>query len=84
VSASRHSELSAAGLGWFVGPGDRAGAPDRISAGTFHPDENGRSNVRFAAAVDPADYPRLAVTLEPADGNPRRSGPEVLRSPVQP
>jgi anti-sigma-K factor RskA len=69
---------------WFVGKGDRRRAPNRISAGTFHPDENGRSNVRFAAAVDPADYPRLAVTLEPADGNPRRSGPEVLRSPVQP
>jgi anti-sigma-K factor RskA len=69
---------------WFVGPGDRPGAPNRISAGTFHPDEKGRSNVRFAAAVDPAEYPRLAVTAEPADGNPRRSGPDVLRSRPQP
>jgi anti-sigma-K factor RskA len=65
---------------WFVGPGDRRGAPNRISAGTFHPDENGRSNVRFAAAVDPAKYPRLAVTAEPGDGNPRPNRPDVLRS----
>jgi anti-sigma-K factor RskA len=69
---------------WFVGSGDRRGKPNRISAGTFHPDEDGRSNVRFAAAVDPAKYPRLAVTAEPGDGNPRPSRPDVLRSPQQP
>jgi anti-sigma-K factor RskA len=69
---------------WFVGPGDRRGAPNRISAGTFHPDEDGRSNVRFAAAADPVQYPRLAVTAEPADGNPRPSRPDVLRSTAQP
>jgi hypothetical protein len=69
---------------WFVGKGDRRRAPNRISAGTFHPDQNGRSNVRFAAAVDPADYPRLAVTAEPGDGDPRQSGRTVLVSPVQP
>jgi anti-sigma-K factor RskA len=69
---------------WFVGPGDRRGAPNRISAGTFHPDENGRSNVRFTAAVDPVKYPRLAVTAEPGDGNPRPSRPDVLRSRRQP
>lgn len=64
---------------WFVGPGDRPGRLDRISAGTFHPDEDGRSNVRFAAAVDPALYPVLSVTAEPGDGDPRPTGPEVLR-----
>jgi anti-sigma-K factor RskA len=69
---------------WFVGKGDRRKAPNRISAGTFHPDENGRSNVRFAAAVDPAAYPRLAVTAEPGDGDPRHSGRTVLVSTVQP
>lgn len=52
----------------------------RISAGTFHPDENGRSRVRLAAAVDPAKYGRLAVTAEPGDGNPAPNGPDVLRS----
>lgn len=65
---------------WFVGPGDRPGAPNRISAGTFHPDEKGRSNVRFTAAVDPAEYPRLAVTAEPGDGDPAPTSPDVMHS----
>lgn len=64
---------------WFLGPDDRPGRPQRISAGTFHPDEQGRSNVRFTAAVDPAKYPGLAVTAEPGDGNPAPQGPDVLR-----
>ena len=57
---------------WFVGP------RGRVSAGTFHPDEDGRGFVRLLAAADPKQYPRLSVTLEPADGNPRRQGPEIL------
>ena len=65
---------------WFVGPGDTRAKPNRISAGTFHPDEQGRSRVRLHAAVDPAKFPVLSVTREPGDGNPRRTGPEVLRS----
>jgi anti-sigma-K factor RskA len=65
---------------WFVGPGDRPSRPNRISAGTFHPDAAGRSHVRFAAAVDPAKYPVLSVTAEPGDGDPRATGAEVLRS----
>jgi anti-sigma-K factor RskA len=65
---------------WFVGPGDTLRQPNRISAGTFHPDDQGRSQVTFAAAVDPKKYPVLSVTAEPGDGNPRRTGPEVLRS----
>ena len=65
---------------WFVGPGDRPGRRNRISAGTFHPNEDGRSIVRFAAAVDPKLYPVLAVTAEPGDGDPRPTGPEVLRA----
>jgi anti-sigma-K factor RskA len=65
---------------WFVGPGDTLRRPNRISAGTFHPDEQGRSHVELTAAVDPALYPVVSVTAEPGDGNPRRTGPEVLRS----
>jgi hypothetical protein len=65
---------------WFVGPGDTPRRPNRISAGTFHPDENGRSSVRLVAAVDPALYPVLSVTAEPGDGDPRPTGPEVLRA----
>jgi anti-sigma-K factor RskA len=65
---------------WFVGPGDAPGRPNRISAGTFHPDEHGRSHAEFTAAVDPALYPAISVTAEPGDGDPRPNGPEVLRS----
>jgi hypothetical protein len=64
---------------WFVGPGDRPGAPRRISAGTFHPDGDGRSEVTLAAAVDPALFPTIVVTAEPGDGDPA-PGREVLRS----
>jgi anti-sigma-K factor RskA len=64
---------------WFVAPDDTRRRPDRISAGTFHPSADGTGRVRLVAAADPQRYPRLSVTLEPADGNPRRTGPEVLR-----
>lgn len=65
---------------WFVGPGDRPARPNRISAGTFHPDRAGRSNVVFKAAVDPALYPELVITAEPGDGDPAPSGDDVLRA----
>lgn len=64
---------------WFVGPEDRPNSPQRISAGTFHPDADGRSEVRLAAAADPALYPVISVTSEPGDGDPA-PGREVLRS----
>lgn len=62
---------------WFVGPGDSPSDPNRISAGTFHPDLEGRSRVDFTAAVDPALYPVIEVTAEPGDGNPEPSGEVV-------
>lgn len=64
---------------WFVGPGDSAASPNRISAGTFHPDDDGSSRVTFAAAVDPALFPAVAVTAE-SDRDPRPSATEVLRA----
>lgn len=67
---------------WFVGPGDTARAPNRISAGTFHPDHHGRSHVDLTAAVNPALYPKLSITAEPGDGNPAPTGPEVLRAEI--
>ena len=69
---------------WFVGPGDRPERPNRISAGTFHPDEQGRTAVELTAAVDPTKYPELSVTAEPADGDPSPNGTEVLRAPIRP
>jgi len=68
---------------WFVGPGDSSRSPNRISAGTFHPDPNGRSEVTFAAAADPKKYPVLAVTTEAGDGDPSPTFPDVLRSPAR-
>jgi hypothetical protein len=68
---------------WFVAPDDSPGAPDRISAGTFHPDAEGRSDVTFAAAVDPALYPVVEVTAEPGDGDPAVGGPVVLRVTIR-
>jgi len=65
---------------WFVGPGDSPEAPNRVSAGTFHPDPEGRSSVRLTAAAVPRNYPVLSVTREPRDGDPRPGGREVLRS----
>lgn len=67
---------------WFVGPGDTPRDPNRISAGTFHPDEQGRSHVDLTAAVNPALYPELSITAEPGDGNPAPTGPEVLRATI--
>lgn len=63
---------------WFVGPGDSAEAPNRISAGTFHPDEAGDTDVILHAAVDPELYPLIEVTAEPGGGDPEVEGPVVL------
>jgi anti-sigma-K factor RskA len=60
---------------WFVAPDGR-----RVSAGTFHPDDEGRGTVRLVGAADPAVYTEIRVSLEPADGKPRRQGPDVLRA----
>ena len=64
---------------WFVALNDTADAPVRISAGTFHPDPDGRSHVQMTAAVDPRKYPVVEVTAEPSGGNPTTHGPVVLR-----
>jgi len=67
---------------WFVGPGDTPETPNRISAGTFHPDEQGQSRVDLTAAVDPKKYPRVSVTAEPGDGDPASTRLEVLGADV--
>lgn len=68
---------------WFVALDDRPGAPDRISAGTFHPDADGRSDVVMLAAVNPELYPRIEVTAEPGDGDPLPTGPIVLEATIE-
>ena len=63
-------------------PATRPRTPNRISAGTFHPDPDGRSDVQFAAAVNPELYPIVEITAEPGDGNPLATGPVVLRTEI--
>ena len=65
---------------WFVGPGDTPASPNRISAGTFHPDDQGRTSIVLFGAVDPKKLPVLEITAEPGDGNPLPAGPAVLRT----
>lgn len=64
---------------WFLAAGDTPTTPKRISAGTFHPDREGRTSVKMTAAVDPNKYPTLAITAETADGDPAPSPIEVMR-----
>lgn len=65
---------------WFVGPGDTPSSPNRVSAGTFHPDDQGRTSIVLFGAVDPKKLPVLEITAEPGDGNPLPTGPVVLRT----
>ncbi len=63
-----------------VRPKDAPKAPNHISAGTWHPDKRGITDVRFLIAADPEKLPRIEVTREPPDGDPRPSGRVVLAS----
>jgi hypothetical protein len=45
--------------------------------GTFRLKRPDRFVVNFAAAVDPAEYPEVLVTLEPDDGDPRLTGETI-------
>lgn len=64
---------------WFVAPDDSASDPNRISAGTFHPDPDGSSDVDLKAAVDPALFPLIEITAEPGDGDPAPTDNVVAR-----
>lgn len=68
---------------WFVSADDAPGSPDRISAGTFHPDyDDGTTDVVLHAAVDPTLFGDVEITRETADGDPAPSGDVVLRGGV--
>jgi anti-sigma-K factor RskA len=63
---------------WYVAPGDTPERPDRISAGTFVVGADGRASLRMTLGGRLRDYPTMTVSLEPDDGDPRWTGPEVL------
>ena len=59
---------------WLSGPDGWA------SAGSFRVHRSGPLTLNFQIGVDPNVYPRLWITLEPDDGNPARTGPEVMEA----
>ena len=69
---------------WYVADADGPARPARVSAGTFAVPASGTTTVRMTTAADRTRYPRIEVTLEPDDGDPRATGPVVLRSPPRP
>jgi Anti-sigma-K factor rskA len=69
---------------WVVSPADTAEAQVRIPVGTFTTTD-GTVKVEFPIAVDRTRYPRVEITLEPDDGDPRRNGPTIVEAdPVPP
>lgn len=62
---------------WFVGSEDAAGSADRVSAGSFSVSADGDFEVVLSTAIDPADYPRMELTAEPADGDPTPTPPPL-------
>lgn len=67
---------------WFLST-EGEGPTRRISAGTFHPDSEGRSHVTLFAAVDPTVYTQVEVTAEPGDGDPDPADDPVLRGSLR-
>ena len=68
---------------WYLGKGDRPGHPNRVSAGTFNVDSQGRADVRMSGWADPRHFTTMQITREPADGNPASSGDVVLQGSVR-
>ena len=65
---------------WLVGPSERPEAPSRVSVGTVTVGADGTADVVWVSAADPAQYPKMGVTLEPDDGDPGAGGPKLLIS----
>jgi len=53
---------------WWVGPGNRPGHPDLISAGTFIVGPSGNATAHMWTAADPETYKAMEVTAETAAG----------------
>ena len=64
---------------WFL---TEEGGSTWVSAGTFHPDEEGDTVVVLHAAVDPSVVTDVRITREPRDGDPAPSGDVVASGPV--
>ena len=62
---------------WWVGPGNRAGHPRLVSAGTFTVGPSGTAAVQLWTAADPDDFPAIEITLDSA-ARPGQPGRVVL------
>lgn len=51
-----------------------------VSAGSFQVSDGNSMMLSCPVGVSPAAYPEVWITLEPDDGDPRRTGPSVLRA----
>jgi hypothetical protein len=66
---------------WWVGPNDADDVQDRVSAGTFR---GGNGTYRMQSSANPSHFTKMGITLEPDDGNPKRTGAKVLTSAPAP
>ena len=66
---------------WWAGPGNRAGHPRLVSAGTFTAGPSGTATVQLWTAADPDDFPAIEITLDSA-ARPGQPGPVVLSGTV--
>ena len=57
---------------WWVGPDNRPGHPDLISAGTFTVGPSGSATRPMSSAADPDTYKGIEITAETATGQPGR------------
>ena len=66
---------------WWVGPGNRAGHPRLVSAGTFTVGPSGTATVQLWTAADPDDFSTIEITLDSA-ARPGQPGRVVLSGTV--
>ena len=66
---------------WWVGPGNRAGHPRLVSAGTFTVGPSGTAAVQLWTAANPDDFPAIEITLDSA-ARPGQPGRVVLSGAV--
>jgi hypothetical protein len=66
---------------WWIGTGNQAGHPNRISAGTFTVSPSGTASVQMWTAADPDDFSQVEITLDNA-AQPGQPGQVVLSGTV--
>jgi anti-sigma-K factor RskA len=67
---------------WYVGPGNRPGHPDLITAGTFKASPDGSATVQMWSAANPRTFPMMEITIEMA-GDGGQHGQVLLSGTAQ-